>query len=221
MTDSEFNDWLKYHFSRFTGAASWLAKFPAISLESGAPTQKSVIDGWRDTLRTSNYEHSKTASHRLAAGEESFLDRGYDCHPMTVRAIAAKLSGQQKSIQKPRWKIVDDEEVFSCGACRDTGIVVLWHPSALRFFKREFADSPPEDWTKWFCDPRWRERRRSGQVYESCVVLCNCDRGMLKRSNMPRYDDSRHVLFGSGDPRKAIDDFALTPSGGYGLSDEF
>lgn len=222
MNKPDFDEWLGFHFSRFTGCASWLQKFPSSPRFEGDPTQKSVVDGWREVLSRVELKHCKTATQLLAIGEEDFPERGFDCHARTVRAIAAKLGGDERSQQKPKWRLgPDGEELFDCGICRDTGFVILWHDAALRFFRKEFSEQPPEAWHDWKSDERWKGYRKRGRVYETCTAICTCQIGMQKRSSIQRYDDSRHVLFGDGDPRKAMDDFHETPAGGYGLDGEF
>lgn len=218
MTNLDFDDWLAFHFSRFTGCASWLAKFPISPRFVGDPTQRSVIDGWREAMRLVELKHAKTASQLLAVGEEQFPDKGYDCHPSTVRRIAMRHAGVEKQDRKQR--MVAGEPVYNCGLCRDGGLVVIWHPTALKFFKEEFEPNPPAEWMFWYTDPRWRDLRRHGQVYESCVVLCTCDMGMAKKIKATRYDENKHVLFDSN-PQSALEAFSNTPEGGWGLGGDF
>lgn len=224
MTNPEFAEWIDHHFSRFTGCTGWLSKFPTNSRHLGDPTQKSIIDGWREVLRPTALVHAKAASSRLASGEESFPDKGYDCHPSSVRRIALRLGGAEKNDQKRgfKFKVFDDEEVYDCKAgCKDTGFLTLWHPSALKFFKTHFVDAPPAHWPAWWRDPRAQQESRRGHLYEACVVLCTCELGMTKKSSAQRYDERRHIPYGNGDPRSAIEKFKLTPAGGSGLDDEF
>lgn len=228
MNKPDFDEWLGFHFSRFTGCASWLGKYPANPRFNGDPTQKSIIDGWRDILKSIELKHAKEATQLLATGVEEFSERGFDCHPRCVRAIAAKLSGAARADARREIKFVGGEPVYDCGTCRDSGFVLLWHPSALKFFKKQFTEQPPqrlekgiliEDWTLWYFDERWRELGKRGRGYERCVARCTCYRGM-NPSALP-YDENKHVLFGDGDPRTAMESFALTPAGGYGLDGEF
>ena len=218
MTNPDFDEWLAFHFSRFTACAGWLAKFPVTPRHLGDPTQRTVIDGWRETMRPVELKHAKTASQLLAVGEESFPDKGYDCHPSTVRRIAMRHAGAEKQDRKQR--IVDGEPVYDCGVCSDSGLVIVWHPTALKFFKEHFEQEPPEEWMFWWTDTRWRDKRLCGQVYESCVVLCSCAVGMAKKIKATHYDKNKHVLF-DNDPQSALEAFSNTPDGGWGLGDEF
>lgn len=218
MTNPEFDEWLGFHFSRFTGAAGWLGRFPVSPRFVADPTQKSTLDSWRDIMRPTELKHAKTASQLLAVGEESFPDKGYDCHPSTVRRIAMRHAGAEKQDRKQR--MVGGEPVYNCGLCRDGGLVIVWHQTALKFFKEEFEASPPEEWMFWWTDQRWRDKRRHGQVYESCVVLCTCESGLAKRFKATRYNEQRHVLF-DNDPQAALEAFSNTPDGGWGLDGDF
>lgn len=221
MTKLEFDEWLAFHFSRFTGCTGWLGKFPTTPRFTADPTQKSIIDGWREILIPADLKHAKMASQLLAVGEETFPDRGYDCHPSTVRRIAIRMAGVEQADQKRKVRIVQGEEVFDCKiGCKDSGILTLWHPTALRFFKDVLADDPPHNWYGWWNDPRAKELSRRAKLYESCVVLCTCEIGLSKKSSAPRYDESRHVIW-DGDPRNAIEKFSQTPGGGWGLDGDF
>jgi len=228
MTKPEFDEWLAFHFSRFTGAASWLGKFPAKSRFVGDPTQMSTMEAWYGIVRACELKFAKEATQLLAIGQEEFSERGFDCHPRCVRAIAMKMGGVATAEARREIKFVGNEPVYDCGTCRDSGFVLLWHPSALKFFKKEFTEQPPrrlekgvliEDWNLWYFDERWRELGKRGRGYERCVARCTCHRG-TNPSALP-YDENKHVLFGDGDPRTAMESFALTPAGGSGLDGEF
>lgn len=91
-------------------------------------------------------------------------------------------------------KFYNREPVYTCGACRDTGRVEVWHPATIRFFREEFAAVPPQSWSQWDRDPRWKEY--AGPKYRSVVLTCNCGKGQIERkTKLVVYDADKHCLF--------------------------
>lgn len=88
---------------------------------------------------------------------------------------------------------VDRERVYTCGACRDSGLVEVWHPATVRFFREAFSLQAPESWQFWERDERWKEY---SPHYRSVVMACKCARGDVERkTKLMKYDPDKYCLF--------------------------
>lgn len=193
MIAIDFKDWHTYHCSLFPAVDGWLTKFPETQRREGEPTQQAVLGAWARVLADVDLKLAKQASDLLAKGQEEFLDRTYDCHPRTVRMIALKLAGSRK-----KQMAIEGEEVYDCGACRDSGIVEVWVPKLLEWAVDAFDpddEPPPGTVLSWQRDPRLQDRPKG--IPYSCVIACNCARGQSKKKAMRGYvfNPERHVQY--------------------------
>jgi hypothetical protein len=88
MTGSDFNSWLKYHTTRFSGLVTWFGKFSDVSRGPLDPTKAEIAGAWEQILTGVDLADAKAATDQLASGEAEFSDRGFDCHPRDVRRLA-------------------------------------------------------------------------------------------------------------------------------------
>lgn len=209
MIRIDFDSWLSHHLARFTDAAGWLEKFKEGS--STKPSREAVVNAWYGILKDVELRHAKEATDLLAAGKEEFSGRSYDDHPKTVRAIAFKVAGIQKSKRKQQ-RTIDGEFVVDCPVCLDSGFVWIYHPSLLKFFRDNFSEElPPTDangtvvWNWYWLDFRFRFAKDQGEIKaERGVAKCQCASGQGKSVQCVTFDPEQHVPYGKGDPREAL-----------------
>jgi len=150
MTNAEFSVWLRYHLTAFTGADAWLESF------KGQIDRAAVCERWAKILGPVDLDAALAATDALAAGDEKFSDRGYDCHPRDVRRIAGQarvrkgFTSRGEELRAQRFIGGPDgrpQRVYRCSDCRDTGVVLVWdaccYNAALRGELFDASHNPP------------------------------------------------------------------------------
>lgn len=169
MTWDEFQEWLVYHASGFTGLHSWLSKMPenrAVARSESEPTQHDVLQRWYRCLDDVDLKDAKRASDSLLSGDEA-EPRGYDKHPAAVAAIARRLHGSRPSGAREEGpRFIHGEEVVTCLLCRDWGRFSVWHPESMKRVAAEGLNPP----------------------HYVCAVSCTCPAGRRYRKRIRQFE---------------------------------
>ena len=133
MNAHEFSDWFSFHSVRFTGVGSWLAKFPDEKPRSEAEpiTKRAILKAWRGILADVSLDAATQASEALANGDESFSERGFDCHPRDVRRVAIGIRRSSGGSDRTQ-RYIGGERTYACPECLDTGAIVVALAKSLR-----------------------------------------------------------------------------------------
>jgi hypothetical protein len=156
MTEREFSAWLSFHSARFPNWASWLSKMP--------PDQsKEVTKAMFEVLQDRSLEDCKTASKRLASGDEPEIDQ-FDQHPRAVRAVAKRLAGDKIKTTNERLTHSTKERTYRCTRCWDASV-----PLVTVFHQQTIDDA--------------RDVQRAQEIVArkrgiyTTAVACDCERG--------------------------------------------
>ncbi|MBN2579131.1 MAG: hypothetical protein JXB10_09085 [Pirellulales bacterium] len=181
MTHEEFQEWLVFHKSCFTGIDAWLEK---VIRGENAPSLKAILGRWFDVLKDVPLRDAKNATMKIHSGEAA-EPKGYDRHPSAVRAIAGKNRPRRCAELPPR--IVDGEYAYRCPWCEDEGWRFIAHPDSLR-----------------------DAREGKLEVIVEAMVACICKAGDPFRVHAGTFDPQRDCELSVGieaDKRRQIKDF--------------
>lgn len=127
MTQTEFQEWLKYHRSRYTGLSKFISGLPKVSTSEVEPTRDDVMAAWYYALKDVELEDATAATDAMHRGDYA-EPKGWDRHPSAIRAIAT--NGKETRSYKPA-RFIDGEQTFSCPHCMDQGWITVWHPKSM------------------------------------------------------------------------------------------
>lgn len=134
MTTDEFQRWMTYHQSKFTGVIKWLASFPDDSDDEYTVTRSSIATSWFTMLRSLDLDQAKLATD-LMGNPDHPEPKGFDRHPQAILGICHGIK-RRKAHELPNLpplpKVVDGHAVYVCPECRDTGAITVWHPETMR-----------------------------------------------------------------------------------------
>lgn len=170
MTREDFRAWYAKHRAAFPGVDSWLNKFARQPVEGGALSQREILDQWFDCLKHESLDDCIAATYALNSGERD-APRAFDDHARTVRRIAFEIRNARSS--EKRLQVYGGEPSYRCLQCRDEGLVMVWHPDAMKL-AAESGELP---------------RKR----YEA-AVRCDCEAGSSRNRPEPQYDANRWLL---------------------------
>jgi hypothetical protein len=138
MNHDEFRIWMKHHATCFTAVGVHLMKFPETARSESEISRRDVLAAWEKVLANVALVEAIAATDALASGEESFSDKGFDCHPRDVRRIAMQSRGErhrEKNADRLR-RIIDGHETVACSLCNDEGVRFCVHPRSIEDFQR-------------------------------------------------------------------------------------
>ncbi len=164
MTQREFQEWLKYHRSGFTGLNNWLARLPEPGYErEGEPSRQDVLKRWFFALKDVVLGDAVDATDAMFNGNLP-EPKGWDRHPAAIRLHA--LRNRDKRSYRPQR--VDGEETFDCPLCLDGGWVSVWHPKSMAAARQGRLGEPNSCYT--------------------IAVACQCPAG---KAGVLRYDENK------------------------------
>lgn len=174
MTNDELTTWIEYHGNRFSDWFSWFKNQPA---SGDGVTQPGLLAGWWDLLRYVDIINAMAATDAMNAGRlaEPRTPSGH------VRTIASYAKAEARRVTT---RYVGNEPTVRCKQCEDIGVVVVWHPKAMRAAQ----------------DDRFGER---GTMYR-IAVACTCGLGDFKaeRQQMLRFNPACMMPEDPGDSRE-------------------
>lgn len=132
MTKEQFREWIAHHQAAFPGIASWLAK---IDKAADSPTDlrsAAILGSWFRVLADVELIDAKAATDAMAKGD---IDepRSYDGHAKAVRKAGKTRTfdrGRQQQRSGPQY--IGGEQVFRCGDCLDSGMILVWHQRSMQ-----------------------------------------------------------------------------------------
>jgi hypothetical protein len=159
MTTDDFQRWMTYHQSKFTGVMKWLASYPKDADDEYTVTRSSIATAWYTMLRPIDLEQAKLATD-LMGNPDHPEPKGFDRHPQAILAICHVVKRRRAAEPQPTPKVVDGHTVYVCPECRDTGAITVWHPTTMAAAK----------------DGALQECSRIGKLYTVSVGchLCQC-----------------------------------------------
>lgn len=148
MIADELDELLDAFMGYFPEVADWLVKHP------------DAVAKWRESLSLLDF---RSAMDSLAG-----FHRG-DLKPPTSwglwpAEIARQTKRQAVNTVRP-YRVIDGHDVYSCLACRDSGMVLCWHPKSMRAMSNKLRGKDGE--------PHFGQR---GTLY-TCTVRCYCEAG--------------------------------------------
>jgi hypothetical protein len=162
MTQDEYLDWFRHHLAAFPGLGGWLAKVTSAAEDGMKPTRKQIMERWYRALERIPLAKAKAATDAMLAGD---LDepRSFDRHPAAIRAWA---NGHADRAVKSRHVAPDGRETFACLDCLDTGLVTVWHSTAIQAARKGTLGEP--------------------RTLYTCAMPCRCKGGDLFAKVLPK-----------------------------------
>lgn len=176
MTYDEFQTWLAFHKSCFTGIDAWLTK---VVVGENAPTMKAILGRWYEVLKDVSLRDAKNATMKIYSGE-ALEPKGYDRHPAAIRLIAGKHRPRRDYNTLP--KVVNGEYAYRCVACEDTGWRFVVHQESLIEARKGNFD----------------------YLYLACVV-CPCRAGDPFRAQALTFDPMRDCEWPHGTTSEVVE----------------